>query len=143
MSCPSTWGLYEWCILFFIIFHFPWYECSPPNYKSYCNCRDNYDTWNMLAKARTEGRLFQKLKWPKEAELVCFLWHLYLLSLCVLSQIVCDIMSLSTQYICRKHKWVDCILCLPSKTLPQIFLKILRLEGGYSFSLILYLWRCL
>ena len=33
--------------------------------------RDNYETWNILSKARTEGRLFAKLKWPKDAELVC------------------------------------------------------------------------
>lgn len=26
----------------------------------------------MLSRARTEGHLFQKLKWPKESELVCF-----------------------------------------------------------------------
>lgn len=33
--------------------------------------RENYETWNLLSKARTEGRLFSKLKWPKDAELVC------------------------------------------------------------------------
>ncbi|KAH9740876.1 callose synthase 9 [Citrus sinensis] len=33
------------------------------------NMRENYDTWNLLSKARTEGRLFSKLKWPKDAEL--------------------------------------------------------------------------
>ncbi|KAH7543621.1 hypothetical protein FEM48_Zijuj02G0203200 [Ziziphus jujuba var. spinosa] len=33
------------------------------------NMRDTYDTWNLLSKARTEGRLFSKLKWPKDAEL--------------------------------------------------------------------------
>ncbi|XP_030955588.1 callose synthase 9 [Quercus lobata] len=31
--------------------------------------RDHYETWNILSKARTEGRLFAKLKWPKDAEL--------------------------------------------------------------------------
>ncbi|KAL1561337.1 Callose synthase 9 [Salvia divinorum] len=41
------------------------------------NMRDNYETWNMLAKARTEGRLFQKLKWPKEAELKAQVSRLY------------------------------------------------------------------
>lgn len=30
----------------------------------------NYDTWNILAKARAEGRLFSKLKWPRDADLV-------------------------------------------------------------------------
>jgi hypothetical protein len=34
--------------------------------------REHYETWNALSKARTEGRLFAKLKWPKDAELVCF-----------------------------------------------------------------------
>lgn len=29
----------------------------------------NYETWNLLSKARTEGRLFTKIKWPKDAEL--------------------------------------------------------------------------
>ncbi|XP_059430070.1 callose synthase 9 [Corylus avellana] len=33
------------------------------------NIRDYYETWNALSKARTEGRLFAKLKWPKDAEL--------------------------------------------------------------------------
>ncbi|KAL9458899.1 hypothetical protein AB3S75_007730 [Citrus x aurantiifolia] len=33
------------------------------------NMRENYETWNLLSKARTEGRLFSKLKWPKDAEL--------------------------------------------------------------------------
>ncbi|KAL5066658.1 hypothetical protein RYX36_017545 [Vicia faba] len=28
------------------------------------NMRDNYDTWSILTKAREEGHLFQKLKWP-------------------------------------------------------------------------------
>lgn len=32
------------------------------------NMRDHYETWNQLSKARTEGRLFSKLKWPKDAE---------------------------------------------------------------------------
>ncbi|XXG39232.1 hypothetical protein AAC387_Pa01g0246 [Persea americana] len=33
------------------------------------NMRENYETWNQLYKARTEGRLFSKLNWPKDAEL--------------------------------------------------------------------------
>lgn len=33
--------------------------------------REHYETWNALLKARNEGRLFAKLKWPKDAELVC------------------------------------------------------------------------
>ncbi|XP_058090544.1 callose synthase 9 isoform X3 [Magnolia sinica] len=33
------------------------------------NMRENYETWNILSKARSEGRLFSKLKWPKDAEL--------------------------------------------------------------------------
>lgn len=37
-------------------------------------CRDNYDMWNMLSKARNENRLFQNLKWPRDKELV----HLYI-----------------------------------------------------------------
>lgn len=34
--------------------------------------RDNYETWNVVLKARNEGRLFQKLKWPRDAELVSY-----------------------------------------------------------------------
>lgn len=33
--------------------------------------RGNYETWKLLSNARTEGRLFAKLKWPKDPELVC------------------------------------------------------------------------
>ncbi|KAJ7957439.1 Callose synthase-like protein [Quillaja saponaria] len=33
------------------------------------NMREHYETWNLLSKARTEGRLFAKLKWPKDSEL--------------------------------------------------------------------------
>ncbi|KVH96178.1 1,3-beta-glucan synthase subunit FKS1-like, domain-1 [Cynara cardunculus var. scolymus] len=33
------------------------------------NMRENYATWNMLLKARKEGRLFSKLKWPRDPEL--------------------------------------------------------------------------
>ncbi|KAK9273813.1 hypothetical protein L1049_018624 [Liquidambar formosana] len=32
--------------------------------------RGNYDTWNLLSKARNEGRLFSKLNWPKDPELI-------------------------------------------------------------------------
>ncbi|KAF8395922.1 hypothetical protein HHK36_019877 [Tetracentron sinense] len=28
------------------------------------NMREHYETWNLLSKARNEGRLFSKLKWP-------------------------------------------------------------------------------
>ncbi|BFG33465.1 hypothetical protein CerSpe_197390 [Prunus speciosa] len=33
------------------------------------NMRGNYETWKLLSNARTEGRLFAKLKWPKDPEL--------------------------------------------------------------------------
>nr|GEW97383.1 callose synthase 9 [Tanacetum cinerariifolium] len=33
------------------------------------NMRENYATWNILIKARNEGRLFSKLTWPKDPEL--------------------------------------------------------------------------
>ncbi|XP_023739784.2 callose synthase 9 [Lactuca sativa] len=33
------------------------------------NMRQNYTTWNNVIKARKEGRLFSKLKWPKDPEL--------------------------------------------------------------------------
>lgn len=34
------------------------------------NIREHYDTWSTLAKARNEGRLFSKLEWPKDPELI-------------------------------------------------------------------------
>ena len=33
--------------------------------------RENYETWSLLTKARNEGHLFEKLKWPKNTDLVC------------------------------------------------------------------------
>ncbi|THF95571.1 hypothetical protein TEA_019008 [Camellia sinensis var. sinensis] len=33
------------------------------------NMREHYETWNMLSKARNEGRLFINLNWPRDAEL--------------------------------------------------------------------------
>lgn len=41
------------------------------------NMRDNYETWNVLSKARNEGRLFQKLKWPQDADLRAQVRRLY------------------------------------------------------------------
>ncbi|XP_077236924.1 glucan synthase-like 8 [Tasmannia lanceolata] len=33
------------------------------------NLREQFDTWNILAKARNEGRLFSRIEWPKEPEI--------------------------------------------------------------------------
>ncbi|KAM1856022.1 hypothetical protein ACFX14_006307 [Malus domestica] len=35
--------------------------------------RKNYETWELLSNARTKGRVFAKLKWPKDrvGMLVC------------------------------------------------------------------------
>lgn len=33
-------------------------------------CREQLDTWNILARARNEGRLFSRLEWPKDPEIV-------------------------------------------------------------------------
>lgn len=41
------------------------------------NLREHYDTWNILSKARTERRLFSKLKWPGEPELKAQVKRLY------------------------------------------------------------------
>ncbi|KAG5628526.1 hypothetical protein H5410_000243 [Solanum commersonii] len=41
------------------------------------NMRDHIDTWNSLSKARNEGRLFSKLKWPRDAELKELIKRLY------------------------------------------------------------------
>ncbi|KAF7149422.1 hypothetical protein RHSIM_Rhsim03G0142900 [Rhododendron simsii] len=34
------------------------------------NMREHYETWNILSKARNEGRLFSNLKWPQDVALV-------------------------------------------------------------------------
>ncbi|KAK4771868.1 hypothetical protein SAY86_013643 [Trapa natans] len=41
------------------------------------NMRENYDTWNLLSKARNDGRLFSNLKWPKDPELILQVKRLY------------------------------------------------------------------
>ncbi|PHT93722.1 Callose synthase 1 [Capsicum annuum] len=41
------------------------------------NMREHLDTWNILSKARNEGRLFSKLKWPRDAELTELIKRLY------------------------------------------------------------------
>ncbi|XP_020203976.1 callose synthase 9 [Cajanus cajan] len=41
------------------------------------NMRENYDTWSLLTKARDEGRLFEKLKWPKNTDLKMQVKRLY------------------------------------------------------------------
>lgn len=32
--------------------------------------REELDTWNILARARNEGRLFSRIEWPKDQEIV-------------------------------------------------------------------------
>ncbi|CAH8356407.1 unnamed protein product [Eruca vesicaria subsp. sativa] len=39
--------------------------------------RASYDTWNLLTRARNEGRLFTKLKWPKDPEMKAIVKRLY------------------------------------------------------------------
>ncbi|KAL6966330.1 Callose synthase 9 [Sarracenia purpurea var. burkii] len=41
------------------------------------NMRGHYETWNTLSKARNEGRLFSKLKWPQDVELITQVKRLY------------------------------------------------------------------
>ncbi|KAK7310312.1 hypothetical protein RJT34_07750 [Clitoria ternatea] len=41
------------------------------------NMRENYDTWSLLTKARDEGHLFEKLKWPKSPDLRMQVKRLY------------------------------------------------------------------
>ncbi|XP_011037937.1 PREDICTED: callose synthase 9 [Populus euphratica] len=43
------------------------------------NMREHYETWNLLSNARTEGRLFTNLKWPRDTELKTQIKRLYLL----------------------------------------------------------------
>lgn len=38
--------------------------------------RENLDTWNILARAREEGRLFSNIQWPNDPEIVsAFYFH--------------------------------------------------------------------
>ncbi|XP_052184832.1 callose synthase 9 isoform X2 [Diospyros lotus] len=41
------------------------------------NMREHYETWSMLSKARNEGTLFSKLKWPRDPELRAQVKRLY------------------------------------------------------------------
>nr|XP_007142646.1 hypothetical protein PHAVU_007G004900g [Phaseolus vulgaris]ESW14640.1 hypothetical protein PHAVU_007G004900g [Phaseolus vulgaris] len=41
------------------------------------NMRENYETWSLLTKARNEGHLFEKLKWPKNTDLKMQVRRLY------------------------------------------------------------------
>ncbi|XVE78801.1 hypothetical protein DITRI_Ditri14bG0007100 [Diplodiscus trichospermus] len=41
------------------------------------NMREHYEQWNNITKARTEGRLFAKLKWPRDSELKAQVKRLY------------------------------------------------------------------
>ncbi|KAA8540725.1 hypothetical protein F0562_024356 [Nyssa sinensis] len=41
--------------------------------------RDHLDTWNILARARNEGRLFSRIKWPKDPEIMEQIKRLHLL----------------------------------------------------------------
>ncbi|KAK9090225.1 hypothetical protein Sjap_023402 [Stephania japonica] len=41
--------------------------------------REQLDTWNILARARNEGRLFSKIEWPKDPEIVEQVKRLHLL----------------------------------------------------------------
>jgi len=39
----------------------------------YLFCREQFDTWQLLLRARNEGRLFSKIFWPNDPEMVLFL----------------------------------------------------------------------
>lgn len=56
-------------------------EYFPTKLLSFVVFRVHYKTWNLLSKARTEGRLFSKLKWPKDADMVCS--RSFILFLCI------------------------------------------------------------
>lgn len=36
-------------------------------------CREQFDTWQLLLRARNDGRLFSKIFWPKDPEMVLVL----------------------------------------------------------------------
>lgn len=42
----------------------------------YTYCREQFDTWHILARARNENRLFTRIEWPKDSEIVCFCFEL-------------------------------------------------------------------
>lgn len=37
---------------------------------TYICIREQLDTWNILARARNEGRLFSRIQWPRDPEIV-------------------------------------------------------------------------
>lgn len=37
---------------------------------TYACIREQLDTWNILARARNEGRLFSRIEWPRDPEIV-------------------------------------------------------------------------
>ncbi|KAI5431896.1 Callose synthase 10 [Lathyrus oleraceus] len=43
------------------------------------NLRENLDTWNILARARDEGRLFSRIQWPNDPEIKELVKQLHLL----------------------------------------------------------------
>ncbi|CAA6653832.1 unnamed protein product [Spirodela intermedia] len=43
------------------------------------NLREQFDSWNILAKARNEGRLFSRIEWPKDPEIKELVKRLHLL----------------------------------------------------------------
>lgn len=53
-----------------------------------CLLREEFDTWHTLAKARNEGRLFQRINWPRDPQIVSYQSHnRELFGLCKDSQI--------------------------------------------------------
>lgn len=43
--------------------------------------REQFGSWNILMKARNEGRLFSRIEWPKDPEIVCLLTFLKMCAL--------------------------------------------------------------
>jgi callose synthase len=48
---------------------FDFYEVVTHDLLSH-DLREQLDTWNILARARNEGRLFSRIAWPRDPEIV-------------------------------------------------------------------------
>jgi hypothetical protein len=69
----------------------------------YLFCREQFDTWQLLLRARNEGRLFSKIFWPNDPEMVLFLKKTKNLLAVMLLLVWCFCLSLQKEQIKRLH----------------------------------------
>jgi hypothetical protein len=67
-------------------------------------CREQFDTWQLLLRARNEGRLFSKIFWPNDPEMVLILQKKTKNLLAVMLLLVCCFcLSLQKEQVKRLH----------------------------------------